>query len=87
MAGSADIKNRIKGIQDTKKITNAMYLISSTKLRRAKKSMEDIEPYYYGLQNLMQRMMRHFPISGPDGMTLLTSFMQPPARIWQITRM
>ncbi len=61
MAGSADIKNRIKGIQDTRKITNAMYLISSTKLRKAKKSMEDIEPYYYGLQNLMQRMMRHFP--------------------------
>ncbi|MBO4375041.1 MAG: ATP synthase F1 subunit gamma [Lachnospiraceae bacterium] len=61
MAGSADIKNRIKGIQDTRKITNAMYLISSTKLRRAKKSMEDIEPYFYGLQSLMQRMMRHFP--------------------------
>lgn len=61
MAGAKDVKNRIKGIKDTKKITNAMYLISSTKLRRAKKSMEDIEPYFYGLQNLMQRMMRHFP--------------------------
>lgn len=61
MAGTTDIKNRIKGIEDTRKITNAMYLISSTKLRRAKKSMEDIEPYFYGMQSLMQRMMRHFP--------------------------
>ncbi len=61
MAGAKDVKNRIKGIQDTKKITNAMYLISSTKLRRAKKSMEDIEPFFYGLQNLILRMMRHFP--------------------------
>ncbi len=61
MAGAKEVKNRIEGIKDTKKITNAMYLISSTKLRRAKKSMEDIEPYFYGLQNLMLRMMRHFP--------------------------
>ena len=61
MAGAKEIKNRISSVSDTKKITNAMYLISSTKLKRARKSMEDIEPFFYGLQNLILRMMRHFP--------------------------
>lgn len=61
MAGTKEIKNRISSVRDTKKITNAMYLISSTKLKRARKSMEDIEPFFYGLQNLIMRMMRHFP--------------------------
>ena len=61
MAGAKEIKNRIDSVSDTRKITNAMYLISSTKLKRARKSMEDIEPFFYGLQNLITRMMRHFP--------------------------
>ena len=37
MASIKEIKNRIKSVQDTRKITNAMYLISSTKLRKARK--------------------------------------------------
>ncbi|MBQ5319396.1 MAG: F0F1 ATP synthase subunit gamma [Oscillospiraceae bacterium] len=36
MAGTKEIKNRINSIKDTKKITNAMYLIASTKMRKAK---------------------------------------------------
>ena len=38
MASIKEIKNRIKSVQDTRKITNAMYLISSTKLRKARKN-------------------------------------------------
>ena len=37
MANEREIKNRIKSINDTLKITNAMYLISSSKLKKAKK--------------------------------------------------
>ena len=33
MASTKEIKNRIKSVGDTQKITNAMYLISSTKMR------------------------------------------------------
>ena len=36
MASSKEIQNRIKSIQDTMKITNAMYMIASSKLRKAK---------------------------------------------------
>ena len=35
MANAREIQNRIKSIQDTLKITNAMYMISSTKLQKA----------------------------------------------------
>ncbi|MFR3283301.1 MAG: F0F1 ATP synthase subunit gamma [Clostridium fessum] len=37
MAGLREIQNRIRSIQDTRKITNAMYLISSTKLKKSQK--------------------------------------------------
>ena len=38
MANAREIQNRIKSIQDTRKITNAMYLISSTKLKEPEAS-------------------------------------------------
>ena len=34
MAGTKEIKNHISSVNDTQKITNAMYLIASTKMRR-----------------------------------------------------
>ena len=45
MAGLREIQNRIRSIQDTRKITNAMYLISSTKLKKARKELAETEPY------------------------------------------
>ncbi|MCR4907308.1 MAG: ATP synthase F1 subunit gamma [Lachnospiraceae bacterium] len=61
MASTREIKDRINSIQDTRKITNAMYLISSTKLRRARKNLEATEPYFYSIQAMMSRMLRHIP--------------------------
>ena len=40
MAGLREIQSRIKSIQDTRKITNAMYMISSTKMKKAKLALE-----------------------------------------------
>lgn len=40
MATASEIKSRIAGVRDTKKITDAMYMISSVKLRRATKDFE-----------------------------------------------
>ncbi len=42
-------------------ITNAMYMISSTKLRKAKKNLEETEPYFYTLQTMVSRIVRHLP--------------------------
>ena len=43
MANTREIQSRMKSIQDTMKITNAMYMISSTKLRKAKKNLEETD--------------------------------------------
>ncbi len=61
MAGLREIQNRIRSIQDTRKITNAMYLISSTKLKKARKELAETEPYFYALQNVIRRIQRHLP--------------------------
>ena len=50
MANAREIQERMKSIQDTMKITNAMYMISSTKLRKAKKELAETEPYFFTLQ-------------------------------------
>ena len=61
MANAREIQSRMKSIQDTMKITNAMYMISSTKLRKAKKSLEETEPYFNALRNMVSRVVRHLP--------------------------
>ena len=61
MANAREIQSRMKSIQDTMKITNAMYMISSSKLKRAKKVLSDTEPYFYSIQTALIRILRHFP--------------------------
>ena len=61
MANIREIQTRINSVKDTMKITNAMYMISSTKMRQAKKKLADTEPYFYGLQGEISRILRHVP--------------------------
>ncbi len=61
MANTREIQSRMKSIRDTMKITNAMYMISSTKLRKARKNLEETEPYFYTLQSMIARILRHLP--------------------------
>ena len=61
MANAREIQERMKSIQDTMKITNAMYMISSTKLRKAKKELAETEPYFITLQGMLARIIRHLP--------------------------
>ena len=44
MAGTKEIRTRIKSVQQTLKITNAMYLISSANLRKAKGQLDRAAP-------------------------------------------
>ena len=49
MANAREIKSRINSVQDTMKITNAMYMISSSKMKKAKKILSDTDsPTYSG---------------------------------------
>ena len=61
MANTKEIQERMASINDTLKITNAMYMISSSKLKKSKKMLEDTEPYFYMLQSQMGRILRHVP--------------------------
>lgn len=61
MAGTKEIQSRIKSVQDTMKITNAMYMISSSKVKRAKEVLEDTAPYFFSIQGAISRILRHVP--------------------------
>ncbi len=61
MASAKELKNRIRAVQETKKITNAMYLISSTKLRRARADLTQTQPYFEALRAEMGRVLRTDP--------------------------
>ena len=61
MANIREIQSRINSVKDTMKITNAMYMISSSKLKKSKKMLADTEPYFYTLQSEMSRILRHLP--------------------------
>ena len=51
MASAREIQSRMQSIKDTMKITSAMYMISSSKMQKAKKSLADTEPFFFAQQN------------------------------------
>ena len=53
MAGLREISGRIRSVRDTMKITNAMYMISSTKLRKAKSDAELNNPYFEAMHEML----------------------------------
>ena len=84
MASMKEIKNHIASVKDTQKITNAMYLIASTKLRRAKGDLDRTLPYFNALRGEIKRIFRtvenvdsryFFPASGEDKMTGASGFL------------
>ncbi len=48
----------MQSVGETRKITNAMYLIASTKLRRARQELENTRPYFEALQREIKRIFR-----------------------------
>lgn len=61
MPGANEIKSRIDGISETKKITDAMYMISSAKMRKALRNLEDTTPYFDALKESISELLRCFP--------------------------
>ncbi len=55
MATLRDIKNRITGVQNTQKITNAMKMVAAAKLRRAQENVINARPYV----NKIAKMLSH----------------------------
>lgn len=58
MPGAKEIKGRMKSVSDTQKITNCMYMIASTKMRKAKAELDKTRPYFDALQTEIERVFR-----------------------------
>ncbi len=61
MPNIREIHERIASIQQILKITNAMYLISSSKLKKARKALDSTEPYFYKLMETIGSVLEHTP--------------------------
>lgn len=61
MANMREIRTRISSVQDTMKITNAMYLISSSKLRKARAGRDKVAPYFDYLKLTISDILKRTP--------------------------
>src|SRR5438046_4916000 len=53
MASTQDLKRRVRSITNTRKLTRAMELVASARLRRAQQRIEAMRPYADRMQELM----------------------------------
>lgn len=51
------LKNRIRSVKSTQKITKAMKMVSAAKLRRAREKLEANQPYYKALENMCKNLI------------------------------
>lgn len=58
MSNIKEIKNRINTIKETRKITNAMHLIASIKMRKVKEELDKNRPYFKSLEKEVKRIFR-----------------------------
>ncbi|MEY4597331.1 MAG: hypothetical protein RLZZ445_128 [Pseudomonadota bacterium] len=52
MAGSKEIRTKIKSVQNTRKITKAMEMVAASKMRRAQERMRATRPYVEKIRNI-----------------------------------
>ena len=52
MPGSKEIRNKIKSVQNTRKITKAMEMVAASKMRRAQERMRAARPYGQKIRNV-----------------------------------
>ena len=57
MASLKEIKTRIQSVKSTQKITSAMKMVSSAKLRKAQKTIENLFPYEQRLNGLLNNFL------------------------------
>ena len=57
MASLKEIKSRIQSVKSTQKITSAMKMVSSAKLRKAQRTIENLLPYEQRLNGLLTNFL------------------------------
>ena len=61
MAGSKEIRNKIKSVQNTRKITKAMEMVAASKMRRAQERMRTARPYAEKIRNVAAHISQANP--------------------------
>lgn len=62
MAGGREIKTKIKSVQNTRKVTNALGLVSAAKIRKAQERMKALRPY----ARMMRQIVGHIAKANTD---------------------
>ena len=60
-AGLIEIKRRIKSIESTRKITKAMHLVATSKLRRTRRELNGNEEYYNSCKEILDAVISSMP--------------------------
>ena len=61
MSSAKEIRTRMKSVEQTLKITNAMYLIASSNLRKAKEQLEKATPYFMKIDSTIGDILHRSP--------------------------
>ena len=56
MAGGREIKNKIKSVQNTRKVTRALEMVSAAKIRRAQDRMKTSRPYARAMRQVISHL-------------------------------
>ena len=67
MASLREIKDRIGSVKSTLKITSAMKLVASSKLRKAQKAVENLRPYEEELSKILSELTGAASVRGTFG--------------------
>ncbi len=59
MPSLKEVKTRIASVNSTRKITSAMKMVASSKLRRAQQAIEQMRPYEERLNNIMATFLKN----------------------------
>ena len=62
MAGAKEITGKIKSIENTKKVTSALEMVSASKIRRSQEMMSESRPY----ARMMKRVIGHLGKANPE---------------------
>jgi F-type H+-transporting ATPase subunit gamma len=62
MAGSKEITSKIKSVQNTRKVTSALEMVSASKIRKSQDLMQASRPY----ASMVRRIIGHLAVARPE---------------------
>jgi F-type H+-transporting ATPase subunit gamma len=81
MASLREIKDRIGSVRSTLKITSAMKLVASAKLRKAQRAIEALRPYERTLAEIYTAIGSAGPAAAPSPLSSSASLTLDPVRV------